>query len=200
MKKMLFLISSLMLIVGLTAYSYTSINNQPEVKTKCQKASIRTPPILNYGISTYCNNKVSKQQLRTAQSIVEIIPDYAFQMKLNNGELSMRDFSIGEGQIGSAAIHRIATTGVGNHLNTAQWQLLKSMDYSKILSVEGYYTDSKSSGDEVNDRYFNYCMSLVPENEAVYVDGKNAILDYLKSNSQLLGEGYVQGTLLDIGH
>lgn len=195
MKKIILLISALVLVIGLTAYRYTSISTPPDIGIKCQKSSIKAPPILNYKLSSYCSNTITKQTLKSAQSIKDIIPDYTFQLKLSHGDITVRDITIGEGEVGSAAIHRVSKTGIGNNLNSAQWELLKSMDYSKILSVEGYYTVSKSGEDQLNDRYFSYCMTIVPEKEAVYFDGKKSILDYLESNSRATIQGEQDGFL-----
>ena len=58
------------------------------------------------------------------------------------------------------------------------------MDYSTNFSLEGYSTPNNLVRVINEKRYFNYYMTVIPEQQATYKAGNKTFIDFLKTNCQ----------------
>lgn len=78
----------------------------------------------------------------------------------------------------------IRETGVGGLLNDAQMKLLQSMPYStNVLFWVDYFEKNEETG-VVEDSYWTPHLTIVPEKQAEYAGGKDALKAYLKEKSK----------------
>lgn len=68
-------------------------------------------------------------------------------------------------------------------LSPAQLELLQSLDYSTNILIWADYQETNPETGKVEKSYWTPYLTIVPEKEAVYVDGSDALIDYFKENS-----------------
>ena len=78
----------------------------------------------------------------------------------------------------------IKETGNDGVLTAAQIKLLQSADYSTNLLIRAEYTEKNKETGELENSYWTPYLTIVPEKQAVYVPGKDALLEYLKEYSK----------------
>lgn len=67
--------------------------------------------------------------------------------------------------------------GTGENLNNDQIDLLHSLEYSKHFVAKAIYENNHSEYHDINPHY-----TVVPETQASYTDGLEALMTYLKDN------------------
>jgi len=74
----------------------------------------------------------------------------------------------------------------GNHgvLTAAQIKLLQSTDYSTNLLIRAEYIERNKETGELENSYWTPYLTIVPEKQAAYVPGKDALMEYLKEYSK----------------
>jgi TonB family protein len=72
--------------------------------------------------------------------------------------------------------------GTGETLTDKQIELLQSVDYSKHFLVRTNYKDKSKSTTDSEDHFFSPHYTVVPEKQAAYMDGNDALIKYLKDN------------------
>lgn len=75
-------------------------------------------------------------------------------------------------------------TGYSNKLTAAQLKLLQSADYSTNFIIRADFKEKNGETGALEDSYSTPHLTIVPEKQAVYVDGKNALIEYLKESSK----------------
>ena len=167
----------------------------PEGKTTdkvqaCSKPSQEIiSPTFRYDLSTRAKHTVTKEQINKATTVADLMPDYAIQKGLKDRILAVRDVKvITEDEKETSASGRYALTD-------EQLKILKSFDYSTNFFLEGYSIQNELIPDVNKERYFKYFMTVVPEKQAVYKEGKEALIEYLKSSAQAIIDKQEQGSL-----
>lgn len=117
---------------------------------------------------------ISKEKLQAAQSILDIFPAKATQGidALENVSISLvkdenEKFIFGENEI----------------LNAAQLALIKSINYADGINVRGTYKVKNGYTGKLQDKLLTYHLTVVPEQEAVYKNGHDSFISFLKANS-----------------
>lgn len=136
--------------------------------------SIKSAPELFYNIDSRYGTSISKEKLHKAKSVRDILPKEADWSKYPVHTLHvtlLQDYK--------------ETTETGDNLvlNKAQAELLRSMDYSESFHLKA---NCNGKHKDVPDREvydLNYFITVTPENEAEYIGGEDALIDYLKKNS-----------------
>ena len=181
MKKSILIICIVLTTSSLTALGYITWNSQGAVESPslekeltCNKSVVKNKKVdLYYGVSTRFIATISKEDLRNAKSIADLVPKGA-----TDGLDSFRDMKI--------VLHenKKSEVGEGINLNSAQINLLKEADYSMDFNIEGYCKEKNPQTGEVKDYCFVYYVSVVPEKEAEYKGGKEALIKYLKESNK----------------
>ena len=78
----------------------------------------------------------------------------------------------------------IVETGNSGVLTDAQLKLLKSLDYSTNIKIRADYLKKNMETGKLEDSYSSPHLTIVPEKQAVYAGGKEALMEYLKENSK----------------
>ncbi len=194
MKKGILIICAISVIFGLMAFSYISSNatdsNQLEVKKELASRN-ETVVFVNdflehsfpkrnlnlvYDISPRFNHTITIDQLRSAVNVKDLIPKTATRW---NDEL----FSVIVATLLNNERDK-SEYGKGNLLNTSQIKLLKSVQYSTNIFVSASLNDAIQEFDDSNEEQLIYYMTVVPEKQAEYKNGKNALLQYLRKESR----------------
>jgi len=78
----------------------------------------------------------------------------------------------------------IKTTGYSDKLTTAQLKLIQSFGYSTNFLIRAEYQQRNKETGELEDSYSTPHLTIVPEKEANYSNGKDALKKFLKENSE----------------
>lgn len=166
MKKSLLIIVALISTLSLTAFSYLNLNRSEALD-------------LVYNIDSRFDATITKEKLNQVRTVAEIVPIEA--------EWSKVDFL-------NMTVGVLAEDGeklaLGNNgtLNFEQTTLLKDTDYSTNFFLKG---KGKRKGDDplgwlkfdYNALDYTYFLTIIPEKEAAYTEGKEALIAHLKLNS-----------------
>ena len=75
-------------------------------------------------------------------------------------------------------------TGYSEELTTAQLRFLQSANYSTNFVIRADFLEKNEETGIIGDGYTTPHKTIVPEKQAVYQDGKKAIMEYLKESSK----------------
>jgi TonB family protein len=168
MKKNILIFCTALAILGLTAFEI--IERSDSEKVSIGKSAIE----LFYNIDSKFGTTITKEKLYKATSVVDILPTETDWPSYPIQSVHVNVFH------GSTE-----TSEMGKHLalNTAQQQLLRTLDYSDSFSFKAPCKGKhKDTGDlETYDLF--YRITVTPEKETQYSDGKDALIAYLKENS-----------------
>lgn len=78
----------------------------------------------------------------------------------------------------------IQEQGITDQLTAAQIKLLKSMDYFNHFTIRTEFRGKNMETGVIEDKFFGPHITVVPDQQANYVDGKEALLNYLKDHSR----------------
>ena len=190
MKKIMFILGSVVALFGLTAYGYMNWNtsmplgkegSQAETQPIVFQHSVvntvidQVVPDFVYKVDSRFVHTITQEHLHTATTIREVLPeeathDIAFFQTVKVAILQE------EGETKSF--------GEGEALTPGQLQLLQTLDYSTHFYIKAYYQKrDEYTGKQVDD-YLVYYMTVTPEHEAEYSEGFDELITYLKVNSQ----------------
>lgn len=188
MKKHLLFICAIIAGISLTAFGYLNYSN---TSTDQQVKSSYTNPIpvdyflnLNkepdepdffYEVDSRFIKTITKEDLQNAKYINDI-----FTKDEINGIESFWDVNI---VILPRDENKFAK-GKDNQLNPAQLKLLQSTNYSTDFCIEAFCNRQFYETGTMRDECFVYYITIVPENEVEFKEGQQALIDYLKKNSQ----------------
>ena len=134
---------------------------------------------LVYHVGSRFTATITKENLHKAISVVDIVPKEAEWAKISF--LTMKIAILQDGD-------EIEVLGDDEILNDAQIKLLQSIDYSThfYIIARGKRKDGGQEGlKDLDQEEFDlaYYLTVVPEKEAEYATGKDALITYLRENS-----------------
>ena len=74
--------------------------------------------------------------------------------------------------------------GKNQYLTDAQLKLLKSTVYFNHFTIRTEFKAKNKDTGKLEERFFGPHITVVPDQQATYVDGKGALIKYLKANSK----------------
>lgn len=74
--------------------------------------------------------------------------------------------------------------GQSEQLNTAQINLLRSTDYSSNIRITALCKRTNAAAETMGNDSLVYYLTVIPEKEAVFTSGQDALIEYLKENSK----------------
>ncbi|MFT5238088.1 MAG: hypothetical protein ACI840_001042 [Ulvibacter sp.] len=190
MRKNILILSGVLVTFSLLAYgvidSKDSVTDQEiasnivlnrvdkEIK---ENFNVKAYPDFAYDVGSRFMSRVTKEDLHKAKSILDILPkeqtDPVFRYKTVS-VIILDDYrQTDKREIGYSEV-----------LTEAQIKLLQSTDYSTNFLIRAEFQEMNNDVNNLVNNYFTPHMTVVPENEAVYVNGKDALIDYLKENSK----------------
>ena len=129
-----------------------------------------------YGLGTRFQG-ITKAELRAAKTYLDFIEP---QFRMEAYKFTSTNLVIVEND--RATDHRAEHTAI--ELNPAQLALLAEMDYSTNFSFRGTYEYTAVEVGKFEVNYFNPYYTVVPAKQASYLEGKEALIDYLKAGNQ----------------
>lgn len=135
---------------------------------------------LVYNVDSRFDATITKEKLHKATSVLDIVPEEAEWSKVSFSNMATAVFQNGG---------EIRESGKDELLNAAQIRLLQSADYSTNICVKGWGKKRNGGPDYLKDLAqeeldFVYYLTVVPEKEAEYAAGYDALISYLKENSK----------------
>jgi hypothetical protein len=78
----------------------------------------------------------------------------------------------------------IQAYGDSDKLTEAQLKILKSTDYFSHFTVRTEFKEKNKETGKLEERFFGPHITVVPDKQATYVNGHQALINYLKKNSK----------------
>lgn len=191
MKKSIIIFSTSLAILSLLIVYFTNFNNHETNESislndktlalESKKEIILGPifnkiPDLYYGVDTRFA-AVKKSDIEKATTIYDF---------LNEGEKEQI------AQINSVNIIVIENNQLSNkrengsdeNLTDAQLKLIKSLNYFNHFTIRTEFKGENKETGQLEERFFGPHITIVPDVQATYIDGKDALINYLKDNSK----------------
>lgn len=175
----------LILFAVLVAFGYVNWSNAvtDQEETYCSKTvdfnydfvNVSYKPAdldLFYHVDSRFMTTITKENLLKARSIVDILPAKATK--------SIKSYQSVQVDI----IDKASVSGDNEVLNAVQIKLLQSADYSTNIFIRSDYKVKNADSGELEDSYLTYYITIIPEKEAEFTGGKDALISYLKENSK----------------
>ncbi|MBL4669383.1 MAG: hypothetical protein JKY30_08985 [Flavobacteriales bacterium] len=195
MKKSILIISAVFTTVSLMAFSYlnSATESSQELITENTTENIIEEPVtidFVYDIDSRFMSTVTKEKLHNAKSILDFLPKSQTETVVSYDYVRVTILD---------DYHQtdMKATGKDDVLTAAQLKLLQTVDYSANILIRANFKQKNKVTGELEYNYFTPHITIVPEKEAEYVNGKDALIDYLKVNSQeqiaIVKDGKVKG-------
>ena len=134
-----------------------------------------TDPDLLYKVESRFIHTITKEDLFRARSITDIVPKTATESVESYESVRVAVLDE-EGET--------SKTGNSSTLSEAQLKLLRSTDYSTDFYIRANYQRKNAITGKLEKEYLVYYMTIVPEKQAEFGDGIEAVINYLKENSK----------------
>lgn len=190
MKKSILIVWAVITTFSLTAFCFINWNH--ENKLCLTLPSYGTTNQANTMIGTAIGNMIdinfdyavgtryapiTKGEVDRATSVIDFLPaDHVPQIvSFNEVSVFIMDHE---------KLSETLETGNGATLTSAQLGLLKSCDYSTNFLIRAEYIQKNMVTGEFESSFCNPRRTIVPEKQAAYLPGNEALLDYLKENNK----------------
>ncbi len=131
---------------------------------------------------------VTKEQLRAARTIHDIVPGHLKQELVSYSAVSIRTLE-NEDQTDMVAV------GSDHVLSAAQLELLRSLDYSSNFVIHAEYTETNPANGSIGRYLATPHLTIVPEQEAVNSTGNMAMIAHVKNGTSAFAYSVDAGTL-----
>lgn len=136
----------------------------------------RTPVKITYDLDSRFILTVTKERLRAARTIHDIIPGHLEQDGVSYTAVSIR---ILEGE----RTTDIVEVGEGHALNAAQLKLLHSLDYSSNFMIRATYSVKNRASGVTSWDVATPHVTVVPEQEAMNSNGMEALIEHVEQGT-----------------
>tara|TARA_R110002049_G_scaffold199382_5_gene369506 strand:+ start:1320 stop:2132 length:813 start_codon:yes stop_codon:yes gene_type:complete len=189
MKKSIIILGTTLVILSLLIFGYTDIDNfeTTEVNSSHSKDLVlevqntefqkeKTIPDLYYGVDARFA-AVNKADVHNATTIYDF---------LNDGEKDQIEYinSVNLIIIKDNQQSEIRAHGTTDQLTDTQKEILKSTDYFSHFTIRTEFKAKNKETGKLEERFFGPHITVVPEKQATYSEGKYALINYLKVNSK----------------
>lgn len=191
MNKSTLIVGSLLAFLAVSAFTFNGLknedetdNHQPETVPSClgnfnaSLTDIINGPMqdrLFYSVISKYSTGISKGQMNNAKYIDELIPNYPSNWIEEYKQVTIVYPSNGKEERLSAP---------DNKLNPTQQAVLKSLGVNDYVSVEVDYRMRNPVTNQLEDDTMIRSVGILPASQAYYPDGYEALITYLKQNSQ----------------
>lgn len=189
MKKNIIILGTTLTIISLLIFGFSNVNSK-EINTSNSKMvndlvledqNISGPinkaiPDLYYGVDTKFA-AVKKSDIDKATNIYAFLNDWEKQqiVKVKSVDIII----IKDNQLSNIRAH-----GTSAQLTEAQIKLLESTDYFSGFTIRTEFVGKNMETGKIEDKFFGPHITVVPDRQAAYIDGKDALISYLKENSK----------------
>lgn len=188
MKKSIILIA-VIITLGITAFSFMKRNNteQDQLEALVSEEKISTP-----------QEKVKANKKTVTDFIYDVGPRFASIKKEDVNKARTIDDFLDKEEIQSIVSLKSVTiiiiiddkqsdireTGYSKELTDAQLKLLQSSDYATNFIIRTEYQHINKETGELEDTYSTPHLTIVPEKQVEFLDGKDALKDFLRIYSE----------------
>jgi TonB family protein len=184
MKKSILIFCTVLVTFSLMAFGYMNRGNTvtAQEETSSTKTAIfnndflypinpQADSDLFYKVDSRFIATITKEKLHNATSIIDILPEKATKSResYQNARVSILGNDSETTELGESDV-----------LNPAQLELLQSTDYSTNIRV----TSIGREKHKLVDDSLVYYLTVIPEQEAKFSGGHDALIKYLKENSK----------------
>lgn len=136
---------------------------------------ITIPEDLVYNIDTRFIHKVTLNDLKKATSIIDIVPEKASKPLVDFGANKL-GLILDRGES--------IEMGNGKEFNQSQLKLLNKVDYSSDIYVNARCKITYDQQDAAENYDLVYYMTIIPEKQAEYTLGKEALIQEIKNKTK----------------
>lgn len=203
MKKNIILLGAVLVVFTLAIFGFNnrkeSAEDTAEVVTnstvsidelKEKNNNVALVPDFFYDLGTQFNG-ITKAELSQLTSFNDLIGDEHIQRIIKYSLLSV---TLLEGNEQTD----VKFSGLTGSFTLEQLNLLKSLDYSDNVMVRANYTEKWPEAEKAEESYWSPYLTVVPKKQAEYIPGKEAFIQYLKTNNRM-NTVYVQRSQLKSG-
>ena len=153
-------------------------NNQPVTYEKEVREDFNLSPYPDfvYNVDSRFMSTITKEDLHKAKSILDFLPkeqtDPVFKYKSVSVIILDDNKPTDKKEVGDSEV-----------FTDAQIELIKSIDYSTNFVIWADFQEMNNDVNHLVNNYFSPHMTVVPENEAAYINGEQVLIDYLRENS-----------------
>ncbi|MFP4845566.1 hypothetical protein [Winogradskyella sp. PE311] len=167
-----------LLIIGCSNRNTHKIKTKDlALETKTIESKNKTGiPDVYYGIDTR-HAAVTKAEVHNATTIYDF---------LNEGEKAQIENinSVKLTIIKDNQLSQIEASGTTDQLTNTQKDILKATEYFSHFTVRTEFKSKNKDTGKLEERFFGPHITVAPEKEATYLDGKESLIEYLKMNSK----------------
>lgn len=189
MKKSIIIFSTTLIILSLLIFGFTSSNSIKVIEDSLSNSKDlvledqnneyqkeKVIPDLYYGVDARFE-AVKKEDVHKATTIYDFF---------NTGENQQLEHinSVEIVIIKDNQQSRVREYGTDAQLTVAQIELLKATDYFSHFTIRTEFKAKNEKTGKLEERFFGPHITVVPEKQAIYNDGKEALINYLKINSK----------------
>ncbi len=138
-----------------------------------------TPTAIHFDLDSRFLLTVTKEQLRTARTIYDIVPGEPEHEIVSYSSVSIRTY-VNEQETDIAAV------GTGPVLDPAQLALLRSLDYSSNFLIYAQFTEKDATTGATRGNYASPHVTIVPEHQATNSLGKEALVAHVRNGTSAL--------------
>ncbi|MDF1695295.1 MAG: hypothetical protein P1U56_05660 [Saprospiraceae bacterium] len=160
----------------LLAFTYTknTASKKSATITHCN-AHPANPIDLVYKVDSRFTNRITKEKLHQAKTIIDILPEKATHSRSNYHNV---EISVLNGNCNSSI------SGKDENLNEKQIDLLSKLDYSSNILVKSNFLKNTITPFDMSDNYLTYYMTIMPEHQASYGGGRESLITYLREHTK----------------
>ncbi|WP_456442471.1 hypothetical protein [Psychroserpens sp.] len=183
MKRNIIIFSTTLAILSLLFFNFSNWNTTSIDETKPSDNKTlafdqnikRDIPDLYYGVDTRFA-AIKKSDIDKATTIYDFLNDGEKQQITDIN--SVRLVMIKDNQLSN-----IQAYSTNDQLTDAQLKILKSADYFSHFTIRTEFKGKNKETGKMEERFFGPHITVVPDKQAVYNNGKDSLLNYLKDNS-----------------
>ena len=190
MKKSILIFCTILTAFSIMAFGYMDWSNTGihHEKKSCNTAfALENDPVINsnkpadinffYDVDSRYMRTITKKDLHKVRSMAAFLPKEQIESIVSFHSVSVIF-------LGDNYESIISATGDSFLFNAEQIKLLQSADYSTNILIRAEYQQKNGETGELEESYTTPHLTVVPEKEAAYVSGKDALIEYLKENSK----------------
>lgn len=188
MKKSILIIFAVVITLGLTAFCIMHLNNYEVNELDESNTVVMSTTTMNNNTDRIFTDfiydvgprfgPIKKTDLDKIRSFNDIIDQEHAQRIVSYKSVSVIVIINDEQS-------NIRETGNSDKLTEAQLNLLQSSSYSTHFLIRAEYQEKNKDTGELEDTYSSPHQTIVPEKQAEYSEGKDALKSYLKENSKV---------------
>ncbi len=186
--------SNLFFCTLLTAMSITNFSciNWSHVAEQEETLSSTSVPILNdllntikeqadsdffYDVDSRYMSTMTKEEMGHVRSLDDIFPEEQIESIVSYQSVSVTILGDNYETIS-------IESGESEVFNDAQIKLLHTAPYSTNILIRADYVEKNRQTGKLEENYSTPHITIIPEKEAIYESGKEALINYLKKNSK----------------